>query len=80
MASISVAMAKNKEIRNILTQINIETSCYDSAQSPELWLAVAMAEQVHLLNTQLSNPKLADQLRQQQQPLVQNLREQYSDL
>jgi len=65
-------------------QINIETGCYHSVQSPELWLAVATlntAVQVHLLNAQLrSNPELADQLRQQQQPPAQNWREQYSDL
>jgi len=81
---LSVATAKNKKIRDILTQINIETGCYDSVQSPELRLAMATlntAVQVHLLNTQLrSNPELANQLRQQQQPPVQNLREQYSDL
>jgi hypothetical protein len=79
--SLSVAMAKNEEIRDILKQINIETGCY---QSPELQLAVATLNttvQVHLLNTQLrSNPKLVEQLRQQQQPPVHNLREQYSDL
>jgi len=82
---LSVTTAKNKEIRDILTQINIETSCYDSVQSPELRLAVAMLNtvvQVHLLNTQLrSNPELVEWLRQQQQPPpVQNLRDQYSDL
>jgi len=82
---LSVAMAKNEEIRDILTQIKIETGCYDSVQSPKLWLAVATlntAVQVHLLNTQLrSNPELVEQLRQQQQPPpVQNLRDQYSDL
>jgi len=81
---LSVATAKNEEIRDILTQINIETGCYDSVQSTELRLAVATlntAVQVNLLNTQLrSNPKLVEQLRQQQQLPVQNLREQYSDL
>jgi len=52
---LSVATAKKEEIRDILTQINIETSCYNSVQSPKLRLAVAMlntAVQVHLLNTQ----------------------------
>jgi len=81
---LSVATAKNEEIRDILTQINIETGCYNSVQSPELRLAVATlntAVQVHLLNTQLrSNPELVEQLRQQQQAPVQNLRDQYSDL
>jgi len=69
---LSVAMAKIEEIRDILTQINIETGCYNSVQSLKLWLVMATlntAVQVHLLNTQLrSNPKLVDQLRQQQQP------------
>jgi len=49
---LSVATAKNEEIREILTQINIETSCYNTVQSPKLWLAVATlntAVQVHLL-------------------------------
>jgi len=32
----SATMAKNEEIKDILTQINIETSCYDSVQSPKL--------------------------------------------
>jgi hypothetical protein len=82
---LSVATAKNDEIRDILTQINIESGCYNSVQSPKLWLAVATintAVQVHLLNTQLrSNPELVEWLGQQQQaPPVQNLREQYSDL
>jgi len=82
---LSVATAKNNEIRDILTQINIKSGCYNSVQSPELRLAMATintAVQVHLLNTQLrSNPELLEQLRQQQQaPPVQNLREQYSDL
>jgi len=82
---LSAATAKNEEIRGILTQISIETGCYDSVQSPKLQLAIAMlntAVQVHLLNTQLrSNPELVERLRQQQQPTpVQNLREQYSDL
>jgi len=82
---LSVATAKNEEIKDILTQINIETGCYDSVQSPELRLVVATlntAVQVHLLNTQLrSNPELVERLRQQQQPPpVQNLRDQYSDL
>jgi len=77
---LSVATAKNNEIRDILTQINIETSCYNSVQSPKLWLAVTTlntAVQVHLLNTQSrSNPELVERLRQQQQaPPVQNLRE-----
>jgi len=81
---LSVSMAKNEEIRDILTQINIETSCYNSVQSPKLQLAVAMLNtvvQVHLLNIQLrNNPELIERLRQQQQPPpVQNLREQYSD-
>jgi len=31
---LSVTTAKNEEIRDILTQINIETGCYDSVQSP----------------------------------------------
>jgi len=83
--SLSVAMAKCKEITDILTQINIETGCYDSLKSPELWLVVATLNtvvQVHLLNAQLrSNPELVEWLRQQQQPPpVQNLRDQYSDL
>jgi len=30
---LSTATAKNEEIRDILTQINIETGCYDSVQS-----------------------------------------------
>jgi len=82
---LSVTTAKNKDIRDILTQINIETGCYDSVQSPKLRLAVATlntAVQVHLLNTQLrSNPESLERLKQQQQPPpVQNLREQYSDL
>jgi len=63
---LSVAMAKNEKIKDILTQINIETGCYDSVQSPELRLVVATlntAVQVHLLNTQLrSNPELVEQL------------------
>jgi len=73
---LSVATAKNEEIMDILTQINIETGCYDSVQSPKLRLVVAT------LNTQLrSNPELVERLRQQQQPPpVQNLRDQYSDL
>jgi len=82
--SLCVATAKNEEIKDIITQINIETGCYDSVQSPELQLVVATlntAVQVHLLNTQLrSNPELVEWLRQQQQPPVQNLRDQYSDL
>jgi len=82
---LSVATAKNNEIKDILTQINIESVCYNSVQSPKLQLAMATintAVQVHLLNTQLrSNPELLERLRQQQQaPPVQNLREQYSDL
>jgi len=81
---LSVATAKNEEIKDILTQINIETGCYDSVQSPKLRLVVATlntAVQVHLLNTQLrSNPELVERLRQQQLPPVQNLRDQYSDL
>jgi len=84
LLGLSVATAKKEEIRDILTQINIETGCYNSVQSPELRLAVATlntAVQVHLLSTQLrSNPKLVERLRQHQQPPVQNLREQYSDL
>jgi len=80
---LSVAMAKNKEIRDILTQINIETGWNNSVQSPQLQLAMATLNtvvQVHLLNTQLRrNPKLVEWLRQQPPP-VQNLREQYSDL
>jgi len=79
---LSTATAKNEEIRDILTQINIETSCYDSIQSPKLRLAVATlntALQVHLLNTQLrSNPELVERL--QQPPPVQNLKDKYSDL
>jgi len=67
---LSAAKPKNEEIRDILMQIKIETGYYNSAQSPELWLAMATlntAVQLHLLNTQLiSNPKLADKLRQQQ--------------
>lgn len=59
---LSSATAKNKEIRDILTQINIETGCYDSVQSPELRLAVAtlnMAVQVHMLNQRLQeHPEL----------------------
>jgi len=54
---LSVATAKNEEIRDILTQINIETGCYNSVHSPKLQLAVATlntAVQVHLLNAQLS--------------------------
>jgi len=55
-----------------LVLLNSLSAANDSVQSPELWLAVAtlnMAVQVHLLNTQLrSNPKLVEQLRQQQQP------------
>jgi len=39
---LSVATAKNEEIREILTQINIETGCYDSIQIPEQCLAIAM--------------------------------------
>jgi len=39
---LSVAMAKNEEIRDILKQINIESGCYNSVQSPKLRLAVAM--------------------------------------
>jgi len=70
--SLSTAMAKNEEITDILTQINIEISCYNSFQSPKLQLAVAKLNtvvQVHLLNTQLrNNPKLVERLRQQQQP------------
>jgi len=31
---LSVTTAKNEEIRDILTQINIETGCYKSVQSP----------------------------------------------
>jgi len=81
---LGVAMAKNDEIRDILTQINIETGCYNSVQSPKLKLAITTINtvvQVHLLNTQLrSNPELVEWLRQQQAPPVQNLREQYSDL
>jgi len=83
---LSVTTAKNEEIKDTLTQINIETGCYDSVQSPKLRLVLATlntAVQVHLLNTQLrSNPELVERLRQQQQqtPPVQNLREQYSDL
>jgi len=81
---LSVATAKNKEIKDILTQINIETGCYDSVQSPKLRLVVATlntAVQVHLLNTQLrSNPELVERLKQQQGPPVQNLRDQYSNL
>jgi len=38
---LSVATAKKDEIRDILTQINIESGCYDSVQSPKLRLAVA---------------------------------------
>jgi len=41
-------MAKNKEIRDILSQINIETSCYDSVQSPALWLVVAHSIQLYI--------------------------------
>jgi len=41
---LSVATAKNEEIKDILTQINIETGCYDSVQSPELRLVVANFE------------------------------------
>jgi len=51
---LSAATAKNEEIRDTLTQINIETSCYDSVQSPKLRLAVATLNavvQVHMLNT-----------------------------
>jgi len=82
---LSATTAKNEEIRDILTQINIETGFYDSVQSPKLRLAIATlstAVQVHLLNTQLrSNPELLEWLRQQQQPSpVQNLRDLYSDL
>jgi len=82
---LSVATAKNKEIRDILTQINIETGCCNSVQSPKLWLVVATlntAVHVHLQNTQLRiSPELVERLRQQQQPPpVQNLRDQYSDL
>jgi len=61
---LCVATAKNEEIRDIITQINIETGCYNSVQSPKLRLAVATlntAVQVHLLNTQLR--KLVEQLR-----------------
>jgi len=50
---LSVTTAKNKEITDILTQINIETGCYDSVQSPKLQLVVATLNtviQVHLLN------------------------------
>jgi len=83
--SVAMAKAKNEEIRDILTQINIETGCYNSVESLKLWLVVAMlntAVKVHLLNTQFrNNPELVERLRQQQQPPpVQNLREQYSDL
>jgi len=71
---LSVATAKNEEIKDILTQNNIETSCYDSVQSPELQLTMATlntAVQVHLLKAQLrSNPELVEWLRQQQPPPV----------
>jgi len=90
---LSVAMAKNKEIPDILTQINIETGCYDSVQNPELQLVVATlntAVHVHLQNTQLrNNPELVERLRQQQQQQpqqqqqqqqVQNLKGKYSGL
>jgi len=81
---LSTATAKNEEIKDILTQINIKTGCYDSVQSPKLQLVVATLNtvvQVHLLNTQLrSNPELVERLRQQQPPPVQNLRDQYSNL
>jgi len=59
---LSVATAKNEEIKDILTQINIETGCYDSVQSPKLQLVVATlntAVQVHLLNTQLRVSRMA---------------------
>jgi len=78
---LSTATAKNEEIKDILTQSNIETGCYDSVQRTKLQLVVATLNtvvQVHLLNTQLrSNPEL---IRQQQPPPVQNLRDQYSNL
>jgi len=82
---LSAATAKNDEIRDILTQINVETTCHHSVQSPKLRLAVATlntAVQVNLLNAHFrNNPELVEWLRQQQQaPPVQNLREQYSDL
>jgi len=82
---LSVATAKNEEIRDILTKINIETSCYNSVQSPELRLVLNTAVHVHLQNTQLrSYPELVEwprqQQQQQQQHQVQNLRDQYSDL
>jgi hypothetical protein len=74
--------AKNEEIKDMLTQINIETGCYDSVQRRLVVATLNTAVQVHLLNTQLiSNPELVEWLRKQQQaPPVQNLREQYSDL
>ena len=81
---LSVATAKNEEIRDILTQINIESGCYDSVQLPELRLAVATlntAFQVHMFNNQLkNNPQLLDQIKQQQGQPVKEMREQYSDL
>jgi len=43
-------MGKNEEIRDILTQINIETGCYNSVQSPELRLAVATLNTVVQVN------------------------------
>jgi len=36
---LSVATTKNDEIRDILIQINIESGCYNSVQSPKLQLA-----------------------------------------
>jgi len=82
---LSVATAKNEEIKDIFRQINIETGCYESVQSPKLRLVMATlntAVQVHLLNTQLrSNPELVERLRQQQQaPPVQNLRDQWCSI
>jgi len=53
---LSMATAKNEEIRDILTQINIETGCYDSVCSHKFWLVKATLEtclQVHMMNQQL---------------------------
>ena len=72
---LSLATAQNTEIRDISTQINIETGCYDSIQSPEMRLALATfntALNIHFLNAQLkANPELLEKLKQQQQPTDQ---------
>ena len=63
---LSMATAKNEEIRDILTQINIETGCYDLVCSPKFWLVKATLEtclQVHMMNQQLrDNPGLLQRM------------------